>query len=146
MIIMSKTTKKGEGVLNFIKDVITVDTVATTALLVTNAILGKKTKKKKTVMEKPETPIPIVRSENVTKYLSLHETVMKFIDRNRAKDVYKPNPITKTVDISCVNEAAKILSENDLEHYIKYYSWFHGGNGKSTGRYDPNDVFVAIPR
>lgn len=146
---MTKEKKDG-AFIKLIKSFVTKETVSKTALALANAIITEQLNKASGSKTKPSattsTPISTGRPPNITKYLALHEQVMNLIDANKQHGVYKPNPINNKIEISCINEAAKILSEADLEHYIKYYNWFHGGSGKHTGRYDPNDVFVAIPR
>lgn len=168
---MGKAKKDGKFI-DLVKSFVTSDAVSRTALSLASAIITDKLNKSsepktsergkkaavslmnaivQSQLNKPndESNKPVTSSgkpPNIVKYLALHEQVLAFIDENKKKDAYKPHPITKTIDISCTTEAVKILSEPDLEHYIKYYTWFHGGSGKSTGRYDPNDRFVAIPR
>ena len=85
-----------------------------------------------------------ITGDNINKYYDLHDNVvMKFINKNKEKDVYKKNPVTKDLVINVLSEASKILTHKDYELYEKYYVHFHGGNGKKM-IYD-TDIFEANP-
>lgn len=93
-------------------------------------------------IETVETKEPSV--DNINKYYDLHDNVvMKFINKNKEKDVYKKNPVTKDLVINVLSEASKILTNKDYKLYEKYYIHFHGGNGKKM-IYD-TDIFEANP-
>lgn len=84
-----------------------------------------------------------ITGDNIKKYYSLHDNVINGILKNKKDGKYDVNPITKKLNINILSEAAKILTKKDYNLYEKYYTHFHGGNGKKMV-YD-SDLFKANP-
>jgi len=83
-------------------------------------------------------------TDKIDRYCALHKRVMGFINKNRKEGNYPKSPIDKDKDVIIVeNEAKKVLKDKDYDLYLKYYNWFHGGNGKKMSNED--DLFKAIP-
>lgn len=83
-------------------------------------------------------------TDKIDRYCTLHELVMGFINKNKQAGKYPKSPIDKDKDVIIVeNEAKKVLAGSDYELYLKYYIWFHGGNGKKMSNED--DLYKAIP-